>query len=293
MRNPQRNFDPFVRAKLGIYVYLLIDPVERRVFYVGKGGGSLDSSGNSRVFAHFDEADNRTSSSRKVLTIRAIWATGRDVEWQIVRRGLSSPEEAFHVEAAIIDALSLSSNGRPDNDQSGHGVTTHSYLSQTEVLALGAPAVNPDQHCFVFVFDINKAVARHSGIAMISPRALYRATRRAWAVGDRLRQLAPAYAVGTIERISYAAFSIRAWKAEDRTLTGNTSREQKYAFHRHLPGQHEPNPVVDQLLRRDWQAVLQPVTGYRQWGRPVAVEFYGNGMFGYCLPSTVAGPHHC
>jgi hypothetical protein len=293
MRNIKRNFDPFVKAKLGIYVYLLIDPRDRRVFYVGKGGGSLDGSGNSRVFAHFDEADNPAVMSQKVLAIRAVWAAGRDVEWQIVRRGLGSPEEAFHVEAAIIDALRLSANGSPDNDQAGHGVTEHSHLSQVEVLALGAPVVNPDQHCYVFVFDVNKAVARRGGIETISQRALYYATRRAWTIGEHLRQLAPAYAVGTIGGISYAAFAIRSWKLENRTLTGNSSRERKSAFHRHLPEQQQADPVVDQLLRRDWQNVLQPVMGYRKRGRPVAVEFFGNGTFSYCLPRTVVGLHRC
>jgi hypothetical protein len=290
MRNAQRDFDPFVRARLGIYVYLLINPIDRRVFYVGKGGGALEGSGNARVFDHFYEADNPAILSQKVATIRAVWAAGKDVEWQIARRGLSSSEEAFHVEAAIIDALRLSVNGSPDNDQAGHGVTSHSHLSQAEVLALGAPAVNPDQHCFVFVFDINKAVARHGGIGAMSQRALYLATRRTWTIGADLRQLAPAYAVGTVGRISYAAFAIRAWKMEDRTLTGNMSREQKYAFHRHLA---EHDPVVKQLLRRDWQAVLQPVAGYRQWGRPIAVEFFGNDTFIYRLPGTMAGVRLC
>ena len=42
-------FIPGVVEKIGFYVYLLVDPRNRVVFYVGKGTGN-------RCFAHLDEA---------------------------------------------------------------------------------------------------------------------------------------------------------------------------------------------------------------------------------------------
>src|ERR1035437_67139 len=86
VKNSLRAFDGLVSRALGIYIYALIHPKTRRVFYVGKGGGDTEGDGNSRLFFHFDQADNPLVQTTKVKTIREIWADNCDVEWQILRR---------------------------------------------------------------------------------------------------------------------------------------------------------------------------------------------------------------
>lgn len=91
-----------VAAELGLYVYLLVDPITARPFYVGKGRGL-------RYAAHGLEAaqiDGETSDeeSRKHRKINELRAQGLEHEVWILRYGLSSTEYTA-VEAAAIDLL--------------------------------------------------------------------------------------------------------------------------------------------------------------------------------------------
>jgi uncharacterized protein len=96
-------FAPGVADKLASYVYLLVDPRTGRAFYVGKGR-------NDRCFRHLAAAQPGVAAHRKfpmLEQIRAIESAGRSVRIDILRYGLS-PTEASTVEAAVRDALGLS-----------------------------------------------------------------------------------------------------------------------------------------------------------------------------------------
>lgn len=79
-------FAPSVEERIGFYVYLLIDPRDREVFYVGKGAGN-------RCFAHLTEARKTQADSAgdysKLARIREIEATGEYVWIDVLRHGLS------------------------------------------------------------------------------------------------------------------------------------------------------------------------------------------------------------
>ncbi|MGI8663864.1 MAG: LEM-3-like GIY-YIG domain-containing protein [Acidimicrobiales bacterium] len=88
-----------VSERLGLYVYILVDPRDSRPFYVGKGRGV-------RMAAHgveAMEAEERTDRA-KLARIRDIRAAGREHEIWIARYGMSSAEYTA-VEAALIDTL--------------------------------------------------------------------------------------------------------------------------------------------------------------------------------------------
>jgi len=99
------SFPPGVAAKLGTYVYLLVDARTGRPFFVGRGRGD-------RCHRHVEAAraaagDGAPSSKYPLLDrIREAESGGRPVRIEILRRGLT-PDEADLVEATVADALGL------------------------------------------------------------------------------------------------------------------------------------------------------------------------------------------
>jgi hypothetical protein len=59
-----REFSPAITEKIGYYVYVLIDPEVKRVFYVGKGTGN-------RIFAHLNAALHEPTVNDKLVVRQA------------------------------------------------------------------------------------------------------------------------------------------------------------------------------------------------------------------------------
>lgn len=96
--------------KLGYYVYVLIDPRDNKIFYVGKGKGN-------RVNQHLLGAlDENSQETEKIKRIRDIQGQGLQVGLDIIRHELTE-KEAFEVESALIDLLGLENL---TNIQNGH-----------------------------------------------------------------------------------------------------------------------------------------------------------------------------
>lgn len=106
-------FSPIVQERIGWYVYLLRDPRDGEVFYIGKGKGN-------RVFAHAraalaqmaltDEEQGQTSGL-KLERIQDIHRSGGRVVTEMLRHKISSRAAAYEVEGAVIDAFRAT--GRP------------------------------------------------------------------------------------------------------------------------------------------------------------------------------------
>ncbi len=108
----RQSLPPGVAQKLGpFYVYVLIDPEDGQIFYVGKGTGE-------RLLAHGREADlvaDGKGNHRKLGRIRQIRASGQEPRIDVVRHGLSETE-AFLVEAALIDSVPGLTNASSGHD---------------------------------------------------------------------------------------------------------------------------------------------------------------------------------
>ncbi len=89
-------FSDKVKEELKHYVYLLFDPRDDEIFYVGKGE-------NDRVFQHELEKEEK----EKNIRIKDIVDSGHDVKKVILRYGLSD-DTAKEVESAIIDFCNYS-----------------------------------------------------------------------------------------------------------------------------------------------------------------------------------------
>ena len=126
---------PEAAERLGpYYVYVLVDPTDDSVFYVGKGS-------KQRLLAHGREADltvAERSGSEKVRRIRDIRDAGHQPRVDVVRHGLDE-RQALLVEAVLIDCIDGLANAKE-----GHGVEQGRKPLAEYVARYGAPAVAAD-----------------------------------------------------------------------------------------------------------------------------------------------------
>lgn len=255
-RNKHKRFDKKIENKLKCYVYVLRDPGDGKIFYVGKAGGK--GEGNSRVLAHFDEAREACSKpcgslewSPKISRIIEIWKAGQEVDWFIVRHGLDAVQ-AQHVEAALIDALEVSQNGPTLNLQRGHGTDEHGLLWPSDVYAIAAMPVCPgNDYPAVLLFPIQNALK--------SGRNVYAATRCCWNVSLKKRRIGNPLAIGIRDQISMGVFEVDQWN--------QSLLPKKYEFDgRDIGSGHE-------LMSRNYNEIIQKSMGYWQRGNYLGIEF--------------------
>lgn len=164
------------------YVYVLIDPRDDSIFYVGKGMGQ-------RLLAHGYEAMLRAdpgARSSKVTRIREIRAAGSEPRIDVVRHGMDE-EEAFLVESALIDCL-----GHLTNAVRGHGAAEGRTSLGELMCRYGAAPVDPGATPVILV-RLSKWKEQHEEIERgtfrlghgyrqgMTPEELAQSTRAWWA----------------------------------------------------------------------------------------------------------------
>lgn len=167
MRDQDLHIPQEVSDKLGHYVYKLIDPRNRKVFYIGKGYGD-------RVLAHvreerrLDNDDAEILLNPKIETIREIKDGGLEPIHVIVRHGLDS-ESAHLVESVLIQETEGLANR-----VAGHGTEVYgSATIQQLLLRYAAPEMEIDQNEKILAINIS---------ASKEERSIYEAVRFAWRV---------------------------------------------------------------------------------------------------------------
>lgn len=187
--------------KIGYYVYLLIDPRNGKVFYVGKGCGNRI---NHHLLGALEE-NTKEKGTEKIVRIREIQKAEMEVGHTILRHGLTE-KEAFEVESAAIDLLGLENltnlvHGRHSIDR---GKMTLKNI-KTEYEAVDALFNEP-----VMLIRINQ-LYRYD----IPADELYEVTRKHWKVGSRAKMVRVACAVyaGIIREV----YSIDEWVPSPET----------------------------------------------------------------------------
>lgn len=204
-------FNQKALENLGYYVYKLMDPRNGQVFYIGKGEGN-------RVYDHVQGAnikleEGEDNLSLKIATINEIKNEGLEVIHIIHRHGLTE-EEAFQVEAALIDDY----NGLT-NIQAGH------YSNQ--IGPLNVKQINKIYNLEeIQEFDVEDKVL----IIKISKRVLeennnnYYETCRKWWVVSRKRVEDVKIVVAVLNGVVKAVYQItKPWIQSDFS-------EKRYAF---------------------------------------------------------------
>lgn len=236
------------------YVYVLRDPRDGKIFYVGEGSGA-------RVLDHLGDTIEAESGQRahtaKTRRIAEIWSVGEMVDWQIVSRGYTTQDEAEVAEAAVMSAVAASQNGALLNLIAGKHGTTRGPVLPDELRTLAAKPVDPQRaYPAVFLFPIHRALE--------AGRSNYDAIRCCWDVAEHWREHRSAIAVGLVRGISACAFQINSWiKCSD---------SEKYFF--------DGDETVDvQLVNFRWTQVINASRGYFQRGNWLAIEFDGQSKF--------------
>lgn len=187
-----QEFPLSVIEKLDYYVYLLIDPENNQVFYVGKGIGN-------RIFAHINAALKDETPSDKLDKIRAIRVNGLEVTHIVHRHGLTE-KESFEVEAALIDFIGLSGL---TNQVQGYNSDDRGQMTVAEVISkYQAPVAEIAEP--VILITVNRLYRRG-----MSPEMLYEITRGKWVIGTRRNKAKYAFAVykGVIREV----YEIERW----------------------------------------------------------------------------------
>lgn len=167
-------FDTKTITALGYYVYGLINPFTREIFYIGKGNGN-------RVFAHAEAAEG-SGISDKLETIRDIIAKGGNVEHIIIRHNLTE-EQSLRIESVLIDTMlfmqdkNLTSN--LTNIVLGHKSEMYGLATANEIRRRYNAEPLKQLHHNVIIININKSYDRGKGLVSI-----YDATRSSWVIAE-------------------------------------------------------------------------------------------------------------
>ena len=202
-----KKLDQSTIEKLGYYVYLLKDPSNSEVFYVGKGKAR-------RIFSHEDEAivygDRKIE---KLERIRKIKNNGKEPERIVLRHGLSE-KEALEIEAATIDLLA--STQKLTNLMSGHDSYERGLMSlhDIELKYLAEDAIFDEP---AMLININRSYSAVQG----NPKALYEATRKHWPV-DRSRASKIAIICAVYLGIIREVYIAQLWRESPTTVPGRS-----------------------------------------------------------------------
>jgi len=188
------DFPRSVIERVGTYVYLLRDPRTNEIFYVGKGQGN-------RVFAHADASASDLGETEKVTRIRQIRQAGLEVQYEILRHGLTD-DQAFEVESALIDFIGLQSL---TNTVSGIRANIRGRMTVPEIIAqYEAKPITIREPAILII--INRLFRRN-----MTSEEMYEATRGNWVLGDRRHNAK--YAFSVYNGIVRQVYKIHYWTA--------------------------------------------------------------------------------
>lgn len=229
-------FSKSTKERLGFYVYGLVDPRFKRIFYVGK------ASANDRAFNHLKIT---SSESKKKELIDEIRSAKLEPVVEILRYGLGSEKMALEVEAAIIDAIGLENL---TNAVRGHGIERgRLFASEVERLHGSRPVLisSVAEQCMLFFIH-------NSYSPTLSEQELYDSVRQFWhQVSEKTRmERSHSIALGVVEGVVVRAYSIAGWYPAGATHSSRSfsGAEDKWEFVGQILSNH---PLVGRMLVED------------------------------------------
>lgn len=191
----KNKFQQSTIEKIGYYVYALKNPINKKVFYVGKWKWN-------RIFQHIHGTlKNSSEKGEKIETIKKILEKWKEIEHYIIRHWLTE-KEAYEVEASIIDFCWFD---KLTNKVLWHNTIERGIMNIQEI-QINYEAKKANITIPVILININK-----NFYFWISQDELYEAARKSWKVS--LKQVNKCkYALSVYKWIVRWVFEITKWK---------------------------------------------------------------------------------
>lgn len=215
--------------KLGYYVYLLIDPRNNKIFYVGKGKGN-------RINQHLlGTLNDKTHETEKIKKIREIQNSGLEVKHIVLRHELTE-KEAFEVESAVIDVLG---KDNLTNLVKGHN-SEDKGLMKLEDIKIKYEAEDAVIEEPVILININNLYQKD-----MNENEIYDATRKSWRINiNRIVNIKIACSVyrGIIREV----FLIEKWLLSSEV-------EGRYMFQGKVAPKDLRNKYLNKSVSKYWK----------------------------------------
>ena len=221
-----------VARKLGYYVYAYVNPLNERIFYVGKGKGQ-------RVLSH-GKRSKAEALTPKAETLKQIRAAGKRPQLEILAHGLQSAETAFQIEAAVIDALGLAGL---TNRVRGWGSVQYGRVPLDELIALyrRRPIEIREPAILIRINELYRS--------KMTPSELYDATRASWKVGSK--RIKAQYAFAVFAGVVREVYEIASWLKAGSTLNSAHNRDAQPRDRWEFVGRLAPEHLRRRYINRD------------------------------------------
>lgn len=174
----RKSFKESVKEALGYYVYALVDPRDKRIFYIGKGSGD-------RVYQHAADSLNESFESLKLSTIREILSEGLQVEYYFIRHNLTE-DEAFLVESTVIDILTYDAFNTDHfltNLVKGHHQWNEGIKTENEInLLYDCEKIVPNPDDRLLLVSLNRTYNQTNAQGVYKMNSDYESARKYWAI---------------------------------------------------------------------------------------------------------------
>jgi len=196
------------------YVYLLIDPRDNKIFYVGKGI-------KKRAKSHLKE---KNSEKEKNLKIKEIADSGNDVKIDLLSNGLSN-SEALKIEAAAIDLIGIENL---TNTQRGYHSKENGRREFTESAVYGVESIKQkdweELKGKALIINIAKSFSYK-----LTPEELYNNTRSAWHI-DECNRNKIEFVLSVNDSIVREVYKVAGWFKDGETTDRDYIDETRVEF---------------------------------------------------------------
>jgi len=236
------------------YVYLLIDPRNSEVFYVGKGTGDRFRAHGVEALLAADTA-TPAEAGQKLSRIREIHEAGAEPRVEFARFRIATEAEAYMVEATLIDALGR--HAAPlTNTMRGHdsefGLVSLVELEQK----LAAPELTTSTPSILIKLgwwtpdDDTELPRRGFGYRPGMTKAELYDSTRAWWVMSRSTVSGYRYAVAVYQGVTRGVWEIdqSSWRSSSQYRHGRS--KQRWAFEATTPSAEVEEEFVGRIGRR-------------------------------------------
>ncbi len=205
-----------ISSNLGYYIYALLSPDDDVPFYIGKGKGS-------RVFSHLDRAlENPNEITEKYAEIQRIHDSGKRVKHLILRHGLANEQQAYEIEAALIDFCKYL-KFPITNIAGGHKSIEKGLMTTDDIIRLYQPEKLNSIPDDCIIININRTYKRGSG-----ENAIFNATKGIWAINIKRLQdnsgIKRKYVLSEYRGLIVEVFEVTKWFQAERVYPPKTKK---------------------------------------------------------------------